>query len=122
MEQKKILLVDDEEEVLEYLGNILRRNNYDVLTAAEGKEAIRLAQTQRPALILLDVLLPDMDGAQVAFTLEQSDATKAIPIIFLTGILTKEEQAPDKKTGTHYTIAKPAEAEEVLSKISEILG
>ena len=118
---KKILLVDDEEDVLFALGNILRRHNYEVVATTLGREAIELAKTTAPDLIILDVLLPDKDGAEVAFALEQDTLTKNIPIVFLTGILTKAEEVPGKKTGTHYTIAKPIIADELLDIIAKVL-
>jgi two-component system alkaline phosphatase synthesis response regulator PhoP len=61
-QQKKILLVDDEKESLFYLGNFLRRKDYDVVTAEDGKTAIEIAKSQKPDLIILDIVMPEMDG------------------------------------------------------------
>ncbi|MFC1704366.1 two-component system response regulator [Candidatus Omnitrophota bacterium] len=120
-EKKKILLVDDEEDTLLHLGNILKRNNYEVVTTSQGRDAISLAKQNTPNVIILDVLMPDMDGAEVAATLEQDPSTKDIPIIFLTGIFTKEEEFPGKKTGKRFAIAKPVASEELLATIAQVI-
>jgi len=120
---KKILVVDDEEEVLVHLTNILKRANYEVISTARGKEAVELAMNLRPELIILDIVLPDMGGSEIAGILVRNPSTANIPIIFLTGILTKqEEEAVESKTGKHYVIAKPTTAEELLKMVRKILS
>jgi len=117
-----ILLVDDEEDILVSLSQILKKNNYDVIPAGEGKEAIALAKRFKPDVIILDLMLPDMDGTEVALTLEKDPATQKIPVIFLTGMLSKEQEMPDKKTNAiHYAVAKPVTSEELLKVISTAL-
>lgn len=118
---KKILLVDDEEKVVEYLANILRRAHYTVISATRGREAIDLARQQSPHLIILDIVLPDIDGSDVASELAQNPATAAIPILFLTGVLKKEEESFVEKTGKHYVIAKPVAAGELLKMVNKVL-
>lgn len=119
---KTILLVDDEEDILISLSSILKKSNYDVIPAAEGKEVLPLARRFKPDIIILDLMLPDMDGTEVAFGLEKDFTTKDIPIIFLTGMLTKEEEMPLKKTGRrHYAVAKPVTAKELLKVIDSAL-
>lgn len=119
--RKKILLVDDEEEALHFLGNILKRENYNVTITPKGKEAIELAKSIKPDLVILDVLMPDMDGADVAFALENDPITKDTPIIFLTGILTKDEEFSGKKSSRHFTLAKPITKEELLTAVRRVL-
>jgi DNA-binding response OmpR family regulator len=119
--KRKVLIVDDEEEVLEFLGSVIKRAGYDVYTSARGKEAIELAQTIVPDIMLLDVVIPDMEGGEVAAVLSENPVTANIPIIFLTGILTKEEAVSRAKTGKHFMMAKPTTSEEVINKIEEIL-
>jgi CheY-like chemotaxis protein len=119
---KKILVVDDEEEVVASLSNILRRSNYEVIATTKGKDAVELAKNKHPDLILLDVLMPDMSGDDVAITLSQNPATCSIPIIFLTAILTKEEQSSIKRTGRSFVIAKPVTGREILAMIKKVLG
>lgn len=119
---KKILVVDDEEEVVTSLSNILSRSNYEVIATTKGKEAVELARNKQPDLILLDVLMPDMSGDDVAIALSENPATRSIPIIFLTAILTKEEQSVIKKTGGRLVIAKPVTGREILTMIKKVLG
>lgn len=120
---KKILVVDDEEETLVHLSNILKRSNYEVVSTAKGKEALKLAAELLPDLIILDIVLPDMGGSEVASALVGNPPTAQIPIIFLTGILTKQEgESIGGKAGQRYVIAKPATAEELLEIVSKALS
>ena len=121
-EKRKILLVDDEEEVLYFLGNFLGRQGYEVTTTSKGKEAVNLAKSLQPNVIVLDIVMPDMGGGDVATALEEDQVTKDIPIIFLTGIMTKDEEAQIKKTGNRYIIAKPVDKDGFLGIIDQVLS
>ena len=124
---KKILLVDDEKDVLVYLGNILGRAHFDVVTAESGQEAIEAARKSSPDLIILDILIPDISGTGVATILSEGESTKHIPIIFLTGMINKQEEALTKKqgagsvAGSHRVLAKPVNKKELLAAIDKIL-
>lgn len=119
---KKILVVDDEEEVLTPLSNILKRAKYEVISTTKGKEAIELAKSSHPDLIILDIVLPDIDGGEVSATLSEDPATANIPIVYLTGILTKsEESLAGERTGKHYLIAKPITGRELLAIVKKAL-
>lgn len=119
--RKKILVVDDEEEILEHLTNILERAGYTVITTSKGKKVLELAQNQRPDLIILDIVLPDMDGSEVARRLAESPSTAGVPVVFLTGILKKEEEINVEKTGKSYIMAKPVTGEDLLEMVSRVL-
>ncbi len=80
----KILVVDDEKDVVELLKFLLEKDGYTVITAYNGREALGIAQSDRPDLILLDVMMPEMDGYTVQTQLLDNPATKSIPIIILT--------------------------------------
>jgi len=118
---KTILVVDDEEMMLEHLVHTLRRSGCQIISASKGKEAVRIAKAQHPDLIILDVVMPDMDGGQVASVLSESPDTANIPIIFLTGILTKEEGFDRTVNGKRFVIPKPVDSGELLKKISMVL-
>jgi len=118
---KTILIVDDEKEVLFHLKNILKRAGYEVIATSKGKDAINLAKNLRPDLIILDILMPDVDGGDVAAALSEDSATSAIPIIFLTGILTKAEELQVKTSGKHRVIAKPILPDKLLEIIKQSL-
>ena len=87
MDRKKILIVDDEKDVCSVLEKGLTSEGYFVLTASNGNDAIVLAKSRHPDLIILDVLMPDMDGGEDARRLKDVTGTKDIPVIFLTGML-----------------------------------
>ncbi|MDP3920468.1 MAG: response regulator [Candidatus Omnitrophota bacterium] len=83
---KKILVVDDEEGIRNLIGEALTRNNYDVVTACDGEEALATVTRENPDLIILDVLLPKMTGYQVFEKIRNGDAAiKNIPIIVMSG-------------------------------------
>lgn len=117
---KKILVADDEEEVLVHLTNMLKRAKHEILSTSKGKEVTRLAKEFKPDLIVLDIVMPDMDGGEVASALSQDTATADIPIIYLTALITKNEESLVKRSGKHYLIAKPTTAEELLGLIDKV--
>lgn len=119
---KKILVVDDEEEILTHLSNILKRANYEVISTTKGKQAIGLAQNLKPDLMILDVVIPDMLGGEIARILSESPSTHNIPIIFISGLNTQEDvEIIRKKTGNYHILAKPITAEEILETVSKVL-
>ncbi len=92
MKKQKILVVDDDPRALRLLKPILEEAGYEVVCAAAGDQALRVAIEENPAVIILDVMLPDIDGAQVACMIKENSATTRIPIIFLTGLATPDEE------------------------------
>jgi len=120
--KKSILIVDDEETTLSYLCHILERENYKVFSTTKGKEVLDLALNNKPDVIVLDIILPDMDGGEVASLLSKNSATSNIPVIFLTGILTKTEEGFAGKTGKRYVLAKPITKEKLLEMIQKVLS
>ena len=120
--RKKILLVDDEEEALFYLSNIVRRQGFDVSTAVNGEDAIKLAKKLKPAMVVLDIIMPGMDGGEVVLALEEDEATKNIPVIFLSAILDRKEWSLGRKTGSHYIIPKPVVDKELLDAIDKVFS
>jgi CheY-like chemotaxis protein len=119
---KTILIVDDEEEILVRLKSILTRAGYEATVTSKGKDAINLAKNLQPDLIILDIIMPDIDGGDVASALSDNPTTSEIPIIFLTGILTKDEELQGKTSGKHRVIAKPIMPEDLLRLIKETLA
>ena len=118
----KILVVDDEQEALDYLSNILKSANYEVISTTKGRQAVELVKNQKPDLILLDIVIPDMSGGEIARTLSEIDSTCKIPIIFLSGLNTPEDvQIIREKTGDYNILSKPTSPEEVLKTIAKAL-
>lgn len=121
MGNTKILIVDDEKEILDSLNSILKRANYKVFSTTKGKEAVDLAKEVAPDAIILDILMPDMSGDEVAAALSEDPSTAKIPIIFLTAILTKEEEMVRGNYGRQFVIAKPTTVETILEMLKNVL-
>jgi CheY-like chemotaxis protein len=120
---KKVLIVDDEKDTLLMLGKRLTAGGYSVITATNGKDAIALAKSQHPDIIILDILMPEMDGGEVVAELKEHPSTRSIPVILLTAILSKaEEEKYGSVVGGNITLAKPLDAEKLLDQMKKLLG
>lgn len=122
-DRKRILIVDDEEDFCFFVkGNLEHGGQFEVTTANRGEAGIRVARKELPDLILLDILMPDMKGDQVAAALSEDPKTKNIPIIFLTAVATTREIEPGKmkRIGGQNFIAKPVEPEDLIECIKDI--
>jgi CheY-like chemotaxis protein len=115
----KILIVDDEVDAIDFMAQILKREGFEVFTVDNGKDAISVAEKEHPNLILLDINMPDIDGGEVSQTLSENELTEAIPVIFLTGMITKEEEGYIKG---HLFISKSSNKDEIIKKIKDALG
>ncbi len=121
MENGRILVVDDDKLTLRTLERILIRAGYSVIPLSLGREAIKVAKDRAPGLIILDIMMPDMDGGDVASVLKSDPETKNIPIIFLSSLVTeREEQSSSKKHGLYF-MSKPFERDKLLRKIRNTL-
>lgn len=121
--RKIILIVDDERDILNALSLFLRRNGYGVSVADTGQEGLKIAKAERPHLIILDLILPDIDGTDVAARLLENPLTRNIPIIFLTSVLTKpEEQEANRMIANRRIVAKPCRNEEILELVRDTIG
>ena len=121
---KKLLVIDDEEYFCRAVKKAIEmKRDLQVLTATRGDERLRLARTQKPDLILLDIVMPGMMGTQVAEELSQDPATASIPVIFVTAIVKKEETGRARGfLGGRMFIAKPVVVDELLKKIDSLLS
>jgi CheY-like chemotaxis protein len=117
--KKTILIIDDEEDFCHFVKlNLEQTGNFEVLTANNGQDGINLANRYLPDLILLDIIMPNMTGTQVAESIRNDKATKDIPIIFLTAIVKRGEVgARDYQFGGNYFIFKPVKLDELISEI-----
>lgn len=123
MKEKKILLVDDETEILELVAKKLREKNYTVTTASRGREALELCRLNRPDLLLLDIAIPDMDGYEVVANLNKDKSTKDIPTIFLTGKELTSESILNRvaELGAYDFLTKPFTIDDLLEKIRKAI-
>ena len=119
--KKLIFIVDDQERNLEVLGTLLRSNNYNVMIASGGHEALAMVTKKLPDLILLDIMMPRMDGYEVCQKLKEGELTKDIPIIFLTAKTETEDLVKGFRIGGLDYITKPFSNEELLVRINNHL-
>ena len=115
--RKKLLIVEDNTELLELLRLGLKQAGFSVSTAATGVEALKKARTLSPDLIVLDLVLPELDGFAVCEALRREDATAAIPIIMLTGLTSEFTRYAGMESGADEYVTKPASAGQLLPKI-----
>jgi CheY-like chemotaxis protein len=108
----KVLVVDDEAQVLQLVAALLQAKEHDVITASDGEDALRQVEADRPDAILLDIMMPGVDGATVAQRLREAPETADIPIIFLTGLVDADDMRKrGPKIGGQFFLAKPFDAE-----------
>ncbi len=117
----KILLVDDEPDALEVLGFKLRQAGYNALLAKDGARAIALARDERPALIILDLMLPEVDGLEVCKILRRDPNTASIPIIMLTARAAEMDRVLGLELGADDYVTKPFSPRELLLRIKKLL-
>lgn len=115
----KIMLVDDEENILISLSFILEKEGYSVATAKNGTEALELYKSFKPQIILLDVMMPKMDGFTVASKLRSMDEHSEISIIFLTAKGTSQDRQKGYMSGADDYIVKPFDNRSLLEKVAE---
>jgi two-component system alkaline phosphatase synthesis response regulator PhoP len=122
MKKVLVLIVDDEEDVLWMLGKRLTAEGYSVITATNGKDAIALAKSRHPDIIVLDIIMPEMEGDEVAAELKEHPLTRNIPVIFLTALRSKaEEKEHGSMVGSNITLSKPLDPEILLDQIKKLL-
>ena len=122
MEEKKILFIEDESALQKSLGDFLRNEGYEVISAVDGEEGIRLAKTGQPNLILLDLILPRKNGFEVLENLKQDSLTREIPVIVLTNLeeMKNIEKALNLGART-YLVKANYSLKEVLAKVEKSL-
>ena len=123
----KILVIDDDQDLAEIIKAVLEYVGYSVLVSHEAKDGIIKAKEQKPDLILLDIVMPGMDGPEATKILKSENSTKDIPVIFLTGLVSNEDTGSGLGSinidGVEYqNIAKPFENEKLLEIIRSVLG
>jgi DNA-binding response OmpR family regulator len=119
---KKILVVDDEADILHFLELVLRERGYDVLTAASGRQAVELARDARPDLVLLDIMMPQMDGWEVLKLLRVDDATAAIPVAMVSARTDPKDRVQGLQEGAADYICKPFALDDLLAKVDAIFA
>lgn len=122
MTRKKILLVDDASTILMFIETILRKWPYDFVTARDGIDAVAKAEAERPDLILMDIVMPNMTGIEACQELRKKEATKATPIIMVTARAGAESMQAGFESGCTDYITKPINGLELIAKVRSYLG
>ncbi|MCX7728007.1 MAG: response regulator transcription factor [Bacteroidia bacterium] len=117
----KILIADDEEDILQFLSYNLKKEGYEVLTATNGAEAINIAEKEKPDLIVLDIMMPVMDGMETCRELREMPATKDKLIVFLTARNEDYSQIAGFENGADDYITKPIKPKLFISRIKALL-
>lgn len=118
---KKILIADDRPEVGELVRVTLEGEDYEIFCTSDGKEALKKIRKMKPDLVLLDVMMPEMDGLEVCRKLKKDPQTKEIPIIMLTAKGQEVDKEKGRGVGVSDYITKPFSPSHLLNKIEEIL-
>ena len=121
MAKENILIVDDEEDVLELVRFNLEKNGYKVETAVSGEEAIAKARTKLPDLIILDLMLPGIDGLEVCKKLKSDSKTENIPVIMLTAKIEEADIVTGLELGAQHYITKPFSPKVLVARVRRIL-
>ena len=119
--KKRVLIADDDVQVGQLLSSILKKD-YTVFTARDGKEAIDLAYNKKPDLILMDILMPNMDGYTACSVIKSDPETRSIPLIMITGIGHELNKSFSEKIGADGYITKPFDCQALKDKINLLLG
>jgi len=119
---KKILIVDDETDIVEILQFVLEAEGYKCITAYDGEEGLKLAKNSMPDLIILDVMMPKINGYKICRLLKFDNKYKNIPILMITARSQDEDKVIGEETGADEYITKPFKVDEVVEKVKNYLG
>lgn len=118
--RRKILVVDDEEDIRRFLGTVLKEKGYEVLLAAEGEEALELAGREQPHLVLLDIMMPAMDGWEVLRRLKADAVTAEIPVALVSARTEARARALAEGAGVVDFVEKPFSLHDLVRRIEGV--
>ena len=119
--RKKILVVDDEPNIRQLSRKILTKK-FDVLEAEDGRQAIEIAGTQQPDVILMDMMMPKMDGLTACYAIRNGTTTKSIPVVMVTAIGFDLNIKFSQQMGANAYLTKPFNAKDLLDKITQVIS
>lgn len=117
----KILVVDDSPFIVEIVETILKDSGFEVITADDGEKALQKARGESPDVIVLDLMLPKMNGYEVCKILKEDEKYQHIPIIMLTARVNDDDEAKGKRAGADVYMGKPFELDDLVVKVKELL-
>ena len=118
---RKILVIEDDPSALKFTVYALEQEGYQVLTAANGVEGLKMAQEEDPDLVVLDVLLPGMDGFELCHRLRNADATAKLPILMLSVKAKTSDRSTGLKVGADEFLGKPIGPDELVAGVGRVL-
>lgn len=121
MDKKTILVIDDEVGFVKAITDCLKFYGYDVIAAYDGLEGLEEVRSRKPDLIILDLMLPKLDGLVLCGLLKKDTRYAGIPVIMFTGRMSEEDMLTGKKVGADAYMTKPQEPARLLEKIKELL-
>ncbi len=119
---KKILIVDDEQDIVETLKFMLEAQGYECFCAYDGENGLNMAKEIMPDLMILDVMMPKINGYKISRLLKYDNKYKDIPIIMVTARSQEDDKLIGQETGVNEYITKPFELDEVIAKVNEYLA
>jgi DNA-binding response OmpR family regulator len=119
---KKVLVIDDDPTVQRLAEYVLKKSGYEVLTAANGIEGLRKVKTEKPQLVILDVMLPGMDGFEVCDRLRKDPETAHIPVLMMSAKAQTSDDDTARNVGADEYLVKPASPSEMLRRVARLLG
>ena len=122
MYQAKILVVDDEVYILHILDFILGAESYDVVTATNGVQALQKVREEKPDLVILDIMMPKLDGYETCRMIKNDPTTKGIPVILLTAKGREVDQKLGREVGANDYMTKPFSPSKLIERVQAILG
>ena len=121
-EKRRILLVDDEPSIVKMVGKRLEIEGFDVLVAMDGQDGLSKAQTERPDLIVLDLMLPKLNGYEVCTMLKQDARYQKIPVVLFTARAQEKDEKLGMECGANAFVRKPFRSQELLEKIQTLIS
>jgi len=121
MNRHTVLIVDDDEKNIKLLKAMLRKENYDLVGAGCGEEALHITAERSPDIILLDIMMPGIDGFEVCRRLKANEETKAVPVIIITALTEKQDRVKAMEAGADDFLNKPIEKTELVVRVKSLL-
>jgi len=121
MSKKKVLVIDDEANIVTMVRSRLEAAGYEVISAFNGEDGLLKAKSNKPDAIILDIIMPGMDGGRVGEALHSDPQTKGIPVIFLTCLVDGKEVGSQHIIGGNIILAKPFKADELLRLLKDVI-
>jgi two-component system alkaline phosphatase synthesis response regulator PhoP/two-component system response regulator VicR len=122
MNRPRLLVVDDEADIRDLVALNFAVEGFDVLTAANGEDAEKIARAERPDVVVLDIMMPGRDGLQVLGSLKADPGTRAIPVVLLTAKTTNDDALDGWTSGADHYMTKPFDPEELVRYVCYLLS